>query len=565
MKKITLLFVAITFLVINSIYAQTISAGAFCSFAVCSDNTVKAWGWNSGGQLGDNTTIDRLTPVQVNGLAGVIKIACGGSHSLALKNDGTVWAWGSNGSGQLGDNTIVDRHSPVQVLGLTEIVAIACGESHSFAVKNDGSLWAWGDNTEGKLGDSTNVDRHVPVLVHGLTGIIAVDGGAFHSLALRIDGTVWAWGSNYEGEAGNSDSINVENWIPVQVSMSNVKAIACGSYFCLALKNDSTLWGWGEDSAGELGDSIHTYYGDAYIPIPVSQISGITSVGTGAMHTLVVKNNGTAWSCGYNSSGQLGMGSAALDTALLVQMVGLTNVISVTSEAWHSLVLESNGTLWTCGSNNNGELGNGTTSPNANPTPGQVISLCSVLVPSNNCSSNYTLLPDTSQLHTYFIISNSAGTPPLRHLWSWGDGNYDTIPYPNHTYADTGYYTICHSVFDAAGCSSVYCNSSNLQILPLQMVTVNVVTSIPNGIEDHRLASEVLIFSNPVVNELRIENSELRIKEIEIYNVLGEKCLTPPLSKGEGVRVDVSLLPAGIYFLKVRGEKEDRVAKFVKQ
>ena len=125
----------------------------------------------------------------------MVAIAGGDSHSLALKSDGTVWAWGYNGCGQLGDGSTTNRLTPVQVSGLTGVVAIAGGGSHSLALKSDGTVWAWGCNDYGQLGDGTTTNRLTPVQVSGLTGVVAIAGGGAHSLALKSDGTVWAWGA----------------------------------------------------------------------------------------------------------------------------------------------------------------------------------------------------------------------------------------------------------------------------------------------------------------------------------------------------------------------------------
>ncbi|MGB9825198.1 MAG: invasin domain 3-containing protein, partial [Desulfofundulus sp.] len=159
------------------------------SLEVKSDGTVWAWGNNNFGQLGDGTTINHATPVQVKNLTGVVAVAAGYYHSLALKSDGTVWAWGSNHYGQLGDGTTTDRYTPVQVQNLTDVVAVAANDFYSLALKSDGTVWAWGDNSYGRLGDGTTTNRTVPVQVKNLTSVVAIAAGSWHPLALKSDGT----------------------------------------------------------------------------------------------------------------------------------------------------------------------------------------------------------------------------------------------------------------------------------------------------------------------------------------------------------------------------------------
>jgi len=185
--------------------ATGVRAGGLHSLALKADGSVWAWGRNYSGQLGDGSTRDRNSPGQVSGLTGVTAIASGpdGSHNLALKTDGTVWAWGENGNGQLGDGSTTDRTTPIQVGGLTGVTAIAAGGAHSLALTGDGSVWAWGRNTDGQLGDGTTTERRTPVQVGSLGGVAAIAVGGYHSLASKSDGTLWAWGNNLYGSLGD--------------------------------------------------------------------------------------------------------------------------------------------------------------------------------------------------------------------------------------------------------------------------------------------------------------------------------------------------------------------------
>jgi alpha-tubulin suppressor-like RCC1 family protein len=186
-----------------------IAAGLAYSLAVKSDGTAWAWGNNWDGELGDGTTMnERSTPVQVSGLSGVTAISgsggSGGSHSLAVKSDGTAWAWGFNTQGELGDGTTNERSTPVQVSGLSGVTAIAAGWYHSLAVKSDGTAWAWGENAYGDLGDGTTNNSSTPVQVSGLSGVTAIAGGGFHSLALSSPPSCPAAGATPATERASS-------------------------------------------------------------------------------------------------------------------------------------------------------------------------------------------------------------------------------------------------------------------------------------------------------------------------------------------------------------------------
>jgi len=253
-----------------------ISAGGSHTLALKDDGTVWAWGFNFDGRLGDGTSTQRLTPVQVTGLTDVTAIAGGGGHSLALKSDGTVWAWGRNNDGQLGDGTTTNRFTPVQVTGLTDVFKIAAGGSHSLALKSDGTVWAWGFNGNGQLGDGTTTNNSTPVQVTGLTGVTAIAGGFQHSLALKSDSTVWAWGSNDQGQLG--DGTTTQRLTPVQVTgLTGVSAIAgVGSSNSLALKSNGTVWAWGDNNNFQLGDGKQPGQNfDSSVPV---QVMGLTSV-----------------------------------------------------------------------------------------------------------------------------------------------------------------------------------------------------------------------------------------------------------------------------------------------
>jgi alpha-tubulin suppressor-like RCC1 family protein len=286
---------------LNNVIAMT--GGSGHSLALKEDGTVWAWGYNNYGQLGDGTTNNSLTPVQVNNLNKVVAIASGiGGCSLAIREDGTVWAWGYNNYGQLGDGTTNNSLTPVQVNNLNNVVAITGGRDHSLALKEDGTVWAWGRNFSGQLDDGITNDSLIPVQVINLSNIVAITSGFGHSLALKEDGTVWAWGDNNYGELGDG-TIN-STFTPVQVSnLNNVVAISGGAGHSLALKEDGTVWAWGFNLYGQLGNGTTD---SSLTPIQVSNLSNIVDIISGTEHSLALKEDGSIWAWGDNLCGQLG-------------------------------------------------------------------------------------------------------------------------------------------------------------------------------------------------------------------------------------------------------------------
>ncbi|MBI2345371.1 MAG: Ig-like domain-containing protein [Deltaproteobacteria bacterium] len=352
---------------------QSVGAGNLFSLAVRSDGTVWSWGANNTNQLGDGTTTDRTTPVQVSNLASITAVAAGLNHALALLSDGTIRAWGFNGNGRLGDGTTTDRATSIQVSSLTNITAIECGGSHSLALRNDGTVWAWGLNASGQLGDGSITQRTTPVQVSNLTGAIAIAAGLNNSVALKSDGTVWAWGTNTNNQLG--DGTATQRTTPVQVSgLTGVTAIAVGDNFGLAYKADGTVWGWGYNSSGQLGDGTRT---NRAIPVRSASVPAVTNIIAGGSHALAIKTDRSIIAWGYNFYGQLGDGSATYAAYRPNAVRNLSAVTTMATGGRHSLARTSDGKVWTWGVNQNGQLGNGTTTDHS--VPASVSSLTGII------------------------------------------------------------------------------------------------------------------------------------------------------------------------------------------
>jgi len=335
---------------------NSIAAGAH-SLAIKTDGTLWTWGCNIGGQLGDNTRVSRSSPVQIPGTTWN-DISASGQFSLARKTDGTLWSWGKASGGNLGDGTVVNKSSPVQIPGTTWNDIAAAGDPYntgnfSLARKTDGTLWAWGYNIDGNLGDNTIVSKSSPVQIPGTTwndiaaaGIVNQFSGGEHffSLARKTDGTLWAWGDNCVGQLGQNTIVRRSS--PVQIPGTTWNDIAAGMYmgqffggnFSLARKTDGTLWAWGGNDCGMLGDGT-VINRSLPVQIPGTTWSSI-SAGSGAADGgfgLALKTNGTLWAWGYNFYGQLG-DNTFIDKSSPIQIPG-TSWNRIAAGGGHSLAI----------------------------------------------------------------------------------------------------------------------------------------------------------------------------------------------------------------------------------
>ena len=275
-------------------------------------NTLFTWGSNNNGQLGDNTATNKSNPVQTIALGNNWKSVAGcGGHTPTIKTDGTLWIWGRNGYGQLGDNTIVAKSSPVQTVTFgTNWKQVSCGYHHTAAIKTDGTLWTWGRNGFGQLGDNTITHRSSPVQTVAFgTNWKSIVCSNYQTVAIKTDGTLWAWGRNADGQLGDNTVTNKSSPVQTIAFGTNWKQVFCGFYNTVAIKTDGTLWAWGQNTSGQIGDNTRTNRSS-----PVQTVAFGTNwkqVSCGVTHVSAIKNDGTLWSWGANSNGQLGDNTVA--------------------------------------------------------------------------------------------------------------------------------------------------------------------------------------------------------------------------------------------------------------
>jgi alpha-tubulin suppressor-like RCC1 family protein len=265
------------------------------------------WGSNNNGQLGDNSTSRKSSPVQtVSAGTNWKQVSAGLEHTVSIKTDGTLWTFGYNFVGQLGDNTSTKRSSPVQTVSAgTNWKQVSARLYQTASIKTDGTLWLWGSNFHGGLGDNTRTDRLSPVQTISFgTNWKQVSAGVYYTAAIKTDGTLWLWGLNDNGQLGDNSVSNKSSPVQTISFGTNWKQVVCGSSHTAAIKTDGTLWLWGRDNYGQLGDNSVSNKSS-----PVQTISAGTNwkqVSSGAGHTAAIKTDGTLWLWGLNGFGQLG-------------------------------------------------------------------------------------------------------------------------------------------------------------------------------------------------------------------------------------------------------------------
>jgi alpha-tubulin suppressor-like RCC1 family protein len=399
-----------------------VSAGPNFAAAVRTNGTLWTWGINNTGQLGAGaTTVSRSSPTQVGALTNWSKVhAKTDGHCLAIKTDGTLWAWGLNSLGQLGDGTTINRSSPVQIGARTDWVSLGSGPTSSFAIDASGNLWAWGSNDNNvTLGTGTGRNYSSPVQIGSATWLKAPDYGC---QAIQANGTLWSWGPFSTGANGNETP---QNYIsPILLDSYNWASVSAGNSHVLGLKQDGTLWAWGSNLRGELGTSDTTYY---QVPIQIGsatdwakvsagmgQVPLFAQVPEGSGMSFAVKTNGTLWAWGYNAvNGTLGLNDLN-NRSSPTQIGALTTWSDVYAGSIFTFAKRTNGTLWAWGYNVNGELGINNRITQSSPVQVGTATNWSKVFPSASVGGS------TTARHTLAIQTN--GT-----LWAWGSDSYGAL------------------------------------------------------------------------------------------------------------------------------------------
>lgn len=495
---------------------QSIQTDGDTVIVLKNDGTLWGWGDNGFGELGDGTANDNPNPVPepIPGMTDIKTFAVGATGSVfAVKDEGTVWAWGRNDSGQLGDGTTDNRYSPVQLTGLNNVIALAGGWFYTLALKSDGTVWSWGSNDANQLGnaDSTTANRPQPMVIPGLNNIVSLAAGSEFGLALDKDGQLWGWGGGLM-LGTNSNPLGEK-----QLLLSNVSSITTGLLQKFVIGQDGTVWAWGQNRYGELGDGTQTdrskpvksLISDVFYPLAIISVTpadfasidasrsititfnedirpytvnnnnfqlfdldgkqipvqvmmqnartvvmlpnaalipgqdyyfviqgvldqnGLSmakpyqsfftvqqagdfssvKITAGAFQNLAITGDGRVWAWGDNSDGQLGIGTET-SRYLPVQVPELAGIVAVSSGVDHSAAVRSDGTLWTWGKNDKGQLGNGTTTDSLTPVQANINNVQAVAVGTD-----------------FTIALKKDGT-----VWGWGDNSDGKADEQNSVY-----------------------------------------------------------------------------------------------------------------------------------
>jgi len=329
------------------------------------------WGRNNYGQLGTGDQTPRIRPTAVQGLGPVLGVATGGRHSCAIVKAGrTVRCWGKNKHGQLGNGTRTDRSAPVAVADLDNVIALSAGAEHTCALQEEGTLRCWGKNAHGQLGiGKTGPDQPRPAVIKDLRAVVSLAAGGYHSCALTANDSLFCWGKNDVGQLGVGDKATRKLPTKVQGLRGITRVDAAGAHTC-ALDRQGATWCWGDNTSGQLGDGRTQASAE---PVRVQKLAKATRIAAGGGylggHTCAVTEKKQLYCWGHNLHGQLGQDSSRARLLQPTLVNGLGPVSRVTAGGLHTCAIEQGGQLLCFGRNEDGQLGIGSRADRIAPTP----------------------------------------------------------------------------------------------------------------------------------------------------------------------------------------------------
>jgi len=390
---------------------EYISAGHEHSLAITLGGQLYAWGVNSAGQLGDGTQVTRFSPVPI--VSSVQSVSGGGAHTLAIKTDGSLWAWGFNTHHQIGNNSILQQTEPFPIREEYRFSSVSAGIRHSLAICVEGNIFSWGDNQFGQVYPTYNsrfITEPIKPSLLDSARIIATSIGDGPSIIVDGHGNLWEWGvSQFSEELEISEESENLNYRPLYLDFESIPIpmqifpptreviISAGLNHSLVRETDGTLWAWGNNHFGQLGDGTNVSRSN-----PIKILDSVVYVVTGTSHSMAIRDDGSLWAWGYNSFGQLGDGTT-INRNIPVRVNISEPIRDVAVGDSHTIALDVNGNIWAWGSNETGALGDGTGYDSYIPIPIQTTN------PINSITADY--------MHS--IAIDSEGNLLAWGYWEW--------------------------------------------------------------------------------------------------------------------------------------------------
>ncbi|HTR82430.1 MAG TPA: T9SS type A sorting domain-containing protein [Bacteroidota bacterium] len=465
--------------------------------------------------------------------------------SAAIDASGNLWVWSYDQYTHVGTSTaappsgtVPKDSTPVMVAfpsGVTAWTTVATGQTHVVALGNDGNLYSWGFNNDGQLGDSTTTNEATPVMVHkptGVTGWTAVACGAFHNVAIDNSGNVYAWGLNSQGQLGDSSLTN--KIAPTEVTLpTTVTAVSATNNTCMALGSDGKIYAWGKNGNGQLGDSTtidhYSTIGTVHIPVGVT----VASIASGNFFNTCLGTDGNIYAWGQGNNGQIGNGSTSPSNVLAVTVAnkpsGVTSWKKYACGASFVLAIANNDTLYGWGFGGTGELGNGSTTSN-NTTPVKV-SLAGGVTAVNVAGGHN---------HGFIVDQNN-------NVYAWGR-NIEGETGSNTTVSPK---TTPVQVVGLGG-------TGNL-VLPVEMTSFSAETQSNTVVLDWQTKTEV---NNAGFNVLRQDPNSSSYKLIASYSTtVSLKGMGFSSSGRKYIFTDTDVHTASTYSYKIQSVSSDGITK----
>lgn len=314
-------------------------ASSQTSMALASNGKVFAWGNNIYGQIGigDTTKICSF-PREIKGLPEIQKIATSLYISMALDKDGNVWIWGTIFIDDFKEVAPIFSSSVPQKMNLSNIIDITCGSYHCVAVSSTGEVYTWGRNAVGMLGDGTNVHRVEPKIISGINNVKRVLAGYYHTIALSNNNTLYSWGYNLHGELGKGSS-GISGLTPSIIpSLQNVVDMAIGGSHNLCLLSDETLWAWGENYSGQLGNGGTS--SNVYYPIQITYLTGIKLIAASGSSSVALTNDNKFWAWGNYYFTSFSGGYSGYSKNIPTRIEQLDNSKIITTGGYHYIIVK---------------------------------------------------------------------------------------------------------------------------------------------------------------------------------------------------------------------------------